>query len=148
LILTNALPYTVRVRWLVLGGLVLCVLTGNGCGGGGSQSFQCANNSDCNLMTGGVCEANSFCAYPSSACPSGYKYSSNSGNLSNQCVAAPDMGTHASLGAQGHGWALGGQKTTSTSFVLYHTMGQGTPVGPKQQSNTLKNDPGILGGKP
>jgi hypothetical protein len=64
-----------------------------GCGSS-NPNFQCANDGQCNAMSGGKCIlATSYCAYPATDCASGYKYSMNAGTLSGQCIqpAGNDM---------------------------------------------------------
>jgi hypothetical protein len=97
--------------------VLLAAVFAVGCGGG-SSAFQCANDSDCNLMAGGICEPNSYCAYPASDCASGYKYSGSSGNLSNQCAPGKaDMGTRSD-----HATADMGQGDVATPDVARPDM--------------------------
>jgi len=53
----------------------------------GGGAFMCSSDESC---SGGMCEANGYCAFPSTTCASGYQYGSLSGTLSNQCVGGND----------------------------------------------------------
>ena len=60
--------------------LVLVTAVAVGCNH--RENVQCMDNSDCNLSGGGLCLAtppsgNQWCAYPDSACTSGYRYSND-----------------------------------------------------------------------
>jgi hypothetical protein len=67
-----------------------------GCGGSGeSSTFTCSVDTQCNLQPRGICEqATGYCAYPFPSCPSGYRYSAESGPFANMCVTGgtPDAG--------------------------------------------------------
>jgi hypothetical protein len=54
--------------------------------GGGQSAFHCSSNTNCDLMTGGVCETSGFCAYPATTCVSGLRYDANAGSMANMCV--------------------------------------------------------------
>jgi hypothetical protein len=83
------------MRHLAYASLAVLVLGLASCGSSQSGQFDCLRNGQCNDHVGGVCESIGFCAYPSSACVSGYQYSSNAGaGLANTCVALPDAGIH------------------------------------------------------
>lgn len=51
-----------------------------------STTFQCETSAQCGAE--GVCEADRFCSFPSTACASGRVYGDNSGPHSNECVGA------------------------------------------------------------
>jgi hypothetical protein len=84
------------MRNLALASLAIPLLAlASSCGSSSSGQFDCLRDGQCNDKTGGVCEPIGFCAYPSSACVSGYQYSSNAGaGLANTCVTPADMGVH------------------------------------------------------
>jgi hypothetical protein len=138
------------LKTLVMVIAALGIVESAGCGGagGGPTTFQCVNASQCNLMAGGICAALSYCAYPDSQCPSGYRYSTSSGTVSGQCVpgsqsdAGPPFGN--GLGVSG----VGGAAMTSPHFVLHNAAGQSTPLGAGHPtSSTFVYTPGNLGGK-
>jgi hypothetical protein len=63
------------------------------------ESFTCTGDSSCG--PGGTCEANGFCSFPDSACPSGRRYGDLGG--SGQCVGGqppPDAGPGAPADAR------------------------------------------------
>jgi hypothetical protein len=139
-------------------GLVL--LTALGAGGAGcgnsaaTATFQCVSQSQCNLMTGGICAPLGYCAYPDTSCPSGYKYSSNSGTVSGQCVMIADAGVKPDgmvTAPFGNGSGLsggGGTSASSAHFLLYNAVGQGTPLGPGNgTSSSYVYTPGNMGGQ-
>jgi hypothetical protein len=142
----------------LMGGLAAIALGFAGCGGtAASTTFQCVNGSQCNLMSGGICAPLGYCAYPSSSCPSGFKYSNNSGTVSNQCVVIADAGIPDAMPAEaapapfgnGHGLSGGGGAAqSSTHFIDYNALGQGTPLGAGTTSSaSFVSSPGNLGGK-
>jgi hypothetical protein len=131
------------------------VVGGAGCGGtAATTTFQCVNGSQCNLMTGGICAPLGYCAYPDTTCPSGYKYSSNSGTVSGQCVVIADAGVTPDMPPPapfGNGSGLSGGTGTSSSsahFRVYNAVGQGTGLGPGNSTSAkFEYAPGNLGGK-
>ena len=80
-----------------------------GAGCGGRANVECAVDSNCDLMGGGICKQSAagghWCAYPDTGCPSGYSYSNeNVGDgVSGSCVAesapAIDAGQNPDVGS-------------------------------------------------
>lgn len=75
-----------------LGPLVLMTALAAGCNH--HENVQCAGNPDCNLVAGGIClmtppSGDQWCAYPDSACTSGYRYSNDDvgDGVGGTCVA-------------------------------------------------------------
>ena len=69
------------------------------------HDFQCAQDTNCDLASGGTCLAapatgNHWCAYPNSTCPSGYSYSKGDvgDGVSGSCVIPADAGVIADAG--------------------------------------------------
>lgn len=58
----------------------------SGCSPFSSGAFTCAESAQCDVATGGVCQANGRCSFPDQACPSGQRYGDLSGDLSGVCV--------------------------------------------------------------
>ena len=78
---------------------VLAVVALAGCSPFGSGAFQCANNAQCDEVTGGVCESTGFCSFPDGSCTSGQRYGDRAGDgLAEICVGeepappVPDAG--------------------------------------------------------
>ncbi|HEY0481515.1 MAG TPA: hypothetical protein VGD37_28560, partial [Kofleriaceae bacterium] len=64
---------------------ILAVVMVTGCGGYGSEVYQCGAGHDC--PAGGTCEANGFCSVADPDCgPGGRRFTDHSGGLSGTCV--------------------------------------------------------------
>ena len=77
-------------------GASLGILVGVGLGtiACGTALFACAGDGDCqDGGQGGVCQAEGVCSFPADDCPSGQKFGSHSGALSNECVPVDDGST-------------------------------------------------------
>ena len=55
------------------------------------DTFACSDDTNC---SGGRCESNGYCSFPTDACPSGQRFSEHSGPFSGECVPTED-GTDA-----------------------------------------------------
>jgi hypothetical protein len=62
----------------------LSIATGIGLACASGQAFQCTGDASCGLT--GSCEANGYCAFPDTTCPSGRRYGEFSGSFAGTCV--------------------------------------------------------------
>lgn len=79
---------------LVLAGvLATCGLLGGIVGCLSKPRFECAGAGEClNGAVQGTCEADGYCSFPDSSCPSGQRYGELSGPQAGECVAVPPDG--------------------------------------------------------
>lgn len=88
---------------------------------GPHTDLQCAQDSNCDLASGGICErlgtGDRWCAYPDSRCASGYRYSDVQvgDGVSGTCVAPADAGVVPIDGTPG--------RPQASCLALPHTCG-------------------------
>lgn len=97
------------------------------------QNVQCKEDENCNLHGAGMCVASSgggtWCAYPDSACPAGYRYSDVDvgDGVSGRCVDENSTGRDASVdGKPGDSTTDGPQTDASAGLPTCDSLGCGT----------------------
>ncbi len=96
--------------------LVAALSAGAGLGCSQSSTFQCNDDGSCGPS--GTCEANNFCAFPDTTCPSGRRYGDFAEEFAGRCVDAD-----AETEPAGSTSSTSGGSTTSGATTLPLTDG-------------------------